>query len=79
MSEKYPDIIFGKVETEIEQKLSLYFSVRSIPSVIIIREQLEVFRHSGVLGEEDLVKIIEQVKGADMEKIRSQIEAEEQN
>ena len=77
VSEKYPEIIFGKVETEAEAKLSGYFGIRSIPTVIIIREKLEVYRSSGVLSSVDLQQLIEQVKSLDMEEVRKKIEEEE--
>lgn len=77
VSNKNPEIIFGKVETEVEQKLSQYFMIRSIPTTLIIRDQLEVFRHSGVLGSTEFQQIIDQVKSADMAEIRAKIEEEE--
>jgi len=76
VADELPDIVFGKVETETEQKLSAYFGIRSIPTILIIREQLEIFRHSGTLGKDELIKIIEQVKSADMDKVRAEFEAE---
>ena len=78
VSQVYPEIVFGKVETEVQQKLSGYFGIRGIPTTIIIRQQLEVFRHSGVIGENELVQIIEQVKNVDMDEVRRKIDEEEQ-
>lgn len=72
VSEKYPDLLFGTVETEVEQKLSAYFHIRSIPSIIIIREGLELFRHSGSLNEEQLCKVIEDVIALDMEEVKKE-------
>jgi len=77
VANELPEIVFGKVETETQQKLSAYFGVRSIPTILIIREQLEVFRHSGTMGKDDLIKVIEQIKQADMDKVRAEFEAEE--
>lgn len=74
VSEELPDIVFGKVETETEQKLSAYFGVRSIPTILIIREELEVFRHSGTLGRDELLKIITQVRDADMDEVRAELD-----
>lgn len=75
VSESYPDIIFGKVDTENTEKLPAYFGIRSIPTVIIIREELEVYRGSGISGP-DLVKLIDEIKAADMDKIRKEIDSE---
>ena len=77
VSEEYKDIVFGKVETEVQQQLSAYFGIRSIPTIIIIREQLEVFRHSGVLGSRELKEVVEKVKTLNMDEVRQKIEAEE--
>tara|TARA_B100000749_G_scaffold280707_1_gene278111 strand:- start:28371 stop:28739 length:369 start_codon:yes stop_codon:yes gene_type:complete len=77
VSQQFPDIIFGKVDTEQEQKLSAYFSVRGIPTVLIIREELELFRHSGVLDSASLKSVIKQIQQADMDEVKKKIEAEE--
>ncbi len=77
VSELFPNIVFGKVETEAQQKLSAYFGIRSIPTIIIIREQLEVFRHSGGIGKDDFKAIVQQVKDANMDEVRKKIEEEE--
>lgn len=74
MSEKYPQVLFGKVNTEAEADLAAYFQIRSIPSIFIIREQLEVFSHSGSIASEQLDTILRQVLSADMNEIRKKIE-----
>ncbi|MCB0357207.1 MAG: thioredoxin fold domain-containing protein [Bdellovibrionales bacterium] len=77
VSEQYPDIVFGKVDTEQQLQLSSYFSIRSIPTIIIIREQMELFRHSGVLSALELAEVLEKVKNADMREVRKLIEQED--
>lgn len=77
ISEKNTDLVFGKVDTEAEIKLSSYFHVRSIPTILIIRDGLEVFRHSGVLASDELQQVIDKVKTLDMAEVEKQIEAEE--
>ena len=77
VSELFPNIIFGKVNTEEEQKLAQYFGVKSIPTTIILRQELELVRTPGVMTENELQQIITQVKNADMEEVKKQIEAEE--
>ena len=72
VSEKYADVFFGTVETDAEQKLSAYFHIRSIPSIIIIREGLEIFRNSGSLNELQLSEAIEQIKSLDMEAVKKE-------
>lgn len=77
VSDKFSDVVFGKVESDGQQKLSAYFGVRSIPTVIVIREGLELFRHSGVISSDQLNQLVEEIKNADMKEIKKKIEAEE--
>jgi thioredoxin 1 len=73
VSEMYGDVIFGKVNTEEEEKLSAYFGIRSIPTIIILRQELEVFRHSGFLGEKELKDLIDQIKKTPMSEIKTKL------
>lgn len=77
VSEDHPDIIFGKVDTEIEQELAAHFSIRSIPTLMVIREGYEVFFNPGALGEDDLRLLIGKVKELDMEEVKKQLDAED--
>ena len=77
VSEQHSDLFFGTVETDQEQKLSAYFHIRSIPSIVIIREGMEIFRHSGSLNEAQMAQAIEQVKGLDMEEVKREHDAAE--
>ena len=76
-SDKYSDVIFGKVNTEVEQKLAAHFGVRSIPTVMVIRDGVNVFSQPGVLGEKDIDQIIEKVQKLDMDEVNKAIDEEE--
>ena len=78
-SEKFPDIVFAKVNTEEEQNLAGYFQIRSIPTTIILREGIGVFQQAGALPEEALVDILGQVQALDMEAVRKEVEAQQAN
>jgi len=73
IANEYPDITFGKVNTEEEQELAGYFQIRSIPTTFIIREQIVVFSQPGALPEEALKDVINQVKELDMEQVRKEM------
>ena len=74
----HPDITFAKVNTEEEQELSAEFEIRSIPTLMILRDQVLVFAQPGALPESALEELIQKVEALDMEKVRAQIaEAEE--
>jgi len=82
VAQEYPDIAFGKVNTEEQQELAGYFRIQSIPTIMIIREGVVVFNQAGMLPEEALKDVIEQVKALDMEQVKKEIaeaEAKENN
>jgi thioredoxin 1 len=73
VSERYPDIVFGKVDTEAEQELSERFQIRSIPTIMAIRDGVIVFEQPGALPESALDSLISQVRSLDMEEVRKQV------
>jgi len=75
VSEKHPDIVFAKVNTEVEQGIAAHFQIRSIPTLMIFREQIVLFSEAGMLPASALEQVIEQVKGLDMDKVKADIEA----
>jgi thioredoxin len=76
-SEKNPEMVFAKVNTEEQMELAAYFQVRSIPMLAIFKEQIMVFSQPGALPASSLDQLIEQVKKLDMDKVRADI-AEQQ-
>ena len=73
VAEEYPDILFGKINTEEEQGLAGYFQIQSIPTVIVLREKIGIFQQPGMLPEEGLKDIIKQVQELDMDKVREEV------
>jgi len=78
-SEKNPDMVFAKVNTEEERELAAHFQVRSIPMLAIFREQILVFAQPGALPESALGQLIEQVRALDMDKVRADIAEQQKN
>ena len=79
-SEKYPDIVFGKIDTDDQQQLAMAAQITSIPTLIVFRYGIVVFRQSGALPLSALEDLISQVQNLDMDEVRKQIaeiEAEE--
>jgi thioredoxin 1 len=76
-SEKHADIVFAKVNADEQQELSSEFSIRSIPFIMLLRENVVVFAQAGALPREGLESVIEQARALDMAKIHKEI-AEEQ-
>ncbi len=77
LSEKYPDLVFAKVNTEDEQQLAGEFQIRSIPTLMIFREQIILFSQPGALQGSQLEQVIEQAQGLDMEEVKQDIEKQQ--
>jgi thioredoxin 1 len=72
-SEKHPGVVFAKVNTEEEQQLAASFSIRSIPTLMIFREQIILFSQPGSLPGAALDEVIGKVMELDMEMVRKEI------
>lgn len=70
---KFPGAIFAKVNTEEQQELAAYFQIRSIPTLMIFRENILIFSQPGSLPAAALDQIIEKAKSLDMDKVRREI------
>lgn len=73
MSESHPDVVFAKVNTEEQQQLAAQFQIRSIPTLMVFREQIIVFSQPGALPPASLQSVIEKVAALDMDDVRRQI------
>lgn len=76
MAENHPDIVFGKINTEEERDLAGFFQIRSIPTLMVFRQQIIVFSQPGALPPSALATIIEKVQELDMDDVRRQIAAQ---
>jgi thioredoxin 1 len=72
-SEKYPDITFGKVDTEAERNLAGAANIRSIPTLMAFRDGILVFAQPGALPGPALDEVITAVQALDMDDVRKQI------
>ena len=78
-SDKYPDVVFAKVNTEEQQALAGYFQIRSIPTLMIFREKIIIFAQPGALPASALEQVIGKAKSLDMNEVRREIEKESTN
>jgi thioredoxin len=76
-SEQHSDIVFGKVNADEQQELAAAFSIRSIPYVMLLRENVIVFAQAGALPAEGLESVIQQARALDMAQIHKDV-AEQQ-
>ena len=78
-SEVFPDVLFGKVNTEIEQELGGHFNIRSIPTLMIIRDNVILFSQAGVLPKDALTDVINQALAIDMQQVHAEIANKKQS
>jgi len=77
VSEEHSDVTFGKIDTDAQQELGAAFGIRSIPTLMVIRDGVMVFKQAGVLPEAALEDLIAQVRDLDMEQVRAEVEEHE--
>lgn len=72
-SEKHPDIVFAKVNTETEQEIAAAFNIRSIPTLMVFRDQIILFAEAGALPPAQLDQLLTQVQALDMAEVRREL------
>jgi len=73
-----PDIRFAKVDTEAQQDLAAAFEIRSIPTLMIFRDNIMLYNRAGALPEAAFDDLIAQVRALDMDAVRAEIAADAQ-
>ena len=76
-SAKHPNVVFAKVNTDEQQELASHFGIRSIPTLMVFREQVILFSQPGAMPGKDLDSLLEQAKAVDMAQVHWNI-AEQQ-
>ncbi|MBR7837249.1 thioredoxin family protein [Actinospica durhamensis] len=70
VSEKNPDILFGKVDTQSHPDLAATFNVSAIPTLLVIRDRVVLYAQAGALPEPAFEDLIQQARDLDMEQVR---------
>jgi thioredoxin 1 len=73
VAESHPDVVFAKVNTDDEQEIAQHFQIRSIPTLMVFRDQIIVFSQPGALPQNALEQVVAKAKELDMEEVRQQI------
>ncbi|MEH6377489.1 thioredoxin [Streptomyces sp. KLMMK] len=76
-AERHGDLVFAKVDTEAQPELAAAFEIRSIPTLMIVRDNIAVYAQPGALPEAALEDVIRQARALDMDEVRASV-AEEQ-
>lgn len=72
-SEKHPDVVFAKVNTEAEQEIAAAFNIRSIPMLMVFREQVILYAEAGALPPAQLEQVLTQAKSLDMAEVHREL------
>ena len=70
-SERYPDLVFGKVDTEEETALARAFGISSIPTLMVVRDGVVLYSQPGALPAAALDELIEKIAAVDMDEVRA--------
>ena len=73
VAEANPDVVYAKVNTDDEQEIAGHFQIRSIPTLMVFREQIIVFSQPGALPQNALEQVVTKAKELDMDQVRQQI------
>jgi thioredoxin 1 len=74
-SERHPDAVFGKVDTEAEPEVAATFNIASIPTLMIIRDNIVLYAQPGALPEAALEELITKASELDMDEVRASMNA----
>jgi thioredoxin 1 len=74
-AEQHPDLVFGKVDTDAQQRLAGTFGIRSIPTLMVFRDGILLYSQPGKLPAAALEELIGKVRALDMDEVRREIEA----
>ncbi len=74
-SERHPDAVFGKLDTEAQPEVAATFNITSIPTLMIIRDNIVLYSRPGALPEAALEQLITKAAELDMDEVRASLEA----
>ena len=77
VSEKHPDVVFAKVNTDDEQEIAGHFQIRSIPTLMVFRDSIIVFSQPGAMPEGAFEQVITKAKELDMDDVRRKMAEQE--
>ena len=76
VASKHSDVVFGKINTEDQPELASEFGIRSIPTLMVIRDGVLLLAQPGMLPQSALEDVVSQVQALDMDEVRQKIEHE---
>lgn len=77
VSERHPDVVFAKINSEEEQEVAGYFQIRSVPTLMVFRDKVVLFSQPGALPAAHLEELISKIKEVDMAQVHREIAEQE--
>ncbi|MBX3144280.1 MAG: thioredoxin [Trueperaceae bacterium] len=75
-SDKHTDVVFGKVDTEVQHDLAAAFQIRSIPTLMVFREKVLIYSQPGAMSGPQFEQLIQAVRDVDMKDVHAQVAAQ---
>lgn len=72
-SAKHDDVVYAKLDTDANQQVAAMLGIQSIPTLLLFRDGILLFRQSGALPEQALDDILDQARALDMDEVRKQV------
>ena len=73
----HPDVVFAKVNTDEQQEIAAHFQIRSIPTLMVFRDQVIVFSQPGALPQGAFEQVVQKAKTLDMDEVRRHMAEED--
>ena len=73
---RHPNVLFAKVNTEEEKEIAAHFRIRTIPTLMIFRDNIIVYAQAGALSAGALDQVLAAAKGLDMDAVRREVSAQ---
>jgi thioredoxin 1 len=77
-SQRHPDVVFGKIDTDAQPALSAAFEIRSIPTLMVLRDGVLLAAQPGLMPASAIDELIQKVRELDMDEIRRELDAQEE-
>jgi len=78
-SQVHTDVVFGKVDTEVQQELAGAAGIQAIPTLMLFRDGVLLFREAGALPASALEELVKQARELDMDKVKAEIAEHEKD
>ncbi len=73
---RHPDVLFAKVNTEDQQAIGAHFNIRSIPTLMIFRDNIIVYAEAGALQASALDQVLASARALDMDEVKREVDAQ---